>query len=225
MGEEVKALQGLLVPEMLDLHKEIARCTTCPLWKTRTHVVPGEGPVPCDVMLVGEGPGGAEDRTGRPFVGMAGQLLRRLLQEEARLDPEAVYITNVVKCRSFERRGGRAVDVPPPPACRVACEPFLVVQRLLVQPKVTIVVGSVASQLLVGKAIGEVAGTLMVFPDGSKYLPILHPAAALRSEEAMEELRYQVRGIGMWLDDNPDVRRRKDEYPAELFVGEIAQVR
>ena len=197
---------------MRDLCGEIARCTACPLSRTRTNAVPGEGPVSCDFMLVGEGPGVEEDRTGRPFVGKAGRLLRELLREEARLDPEAVYITNVVKCRSSVVRGSQRVDIPPPPRCRQACEPFLALQRLLVQPKVVIVVGSTASQLLLNRPIGEVAGTLIVYPDGSRYLPVLHPAAALRSEEVMEELRCQVRGIGMWLDNNPDIRRKASDY-------------
>jgi len=197
---------------MRDLCAEIARCTACPLARTRTSAVPGEGPVPCDIMLVGEGPGVEEDRVGRPFVGKAGRLLRELLRKEARLDPEAIYITNVVKCRSFVVRDGRQIDVPPPPRCREACEPFLVVQRLLVRPKAIIVVGSTASQVLLGKPIGEVAGTLIVYPDGSKYLPIEHPAAVLRSEEVMEELRCHIRGIGMWLDDNPEIRRHAVEY-------------
>jgi len=209
---QVPPLENRDAAAMCDLYGEIARCTACPLFRTRTNAVPGEGPVPCDVMLVGEGPGVEEDRTGRPFVGKAGHLLRTLLREEAGLDPEAVYITNVVKCRSSVLQNGRTVDAPPPLSARQACEPFLTLQQMLVRPRVTIVVGSVASRQLLGRPIGEVAGTLVVYPDGRKYLPILHPAAALRSDEAMDDLRCQVRGIGMWLDNNPDVRRRAEDY-------------
>jgi DNA polymerase len=200
---------------MAELAAAIQLCRRCPLGTRRTLAVPGEGPVPCDIMLVGEGPGAVEDATGRPFVGRAGQLLRRLLREEARLDPEAVYITNVVKCRSSIDRDGRRVDTPPPLDCVRACDPWLRRQIETVRPRAIIVAGAVACRHLLGAAIGEVHGTLIESPDRSTfYLPVYHPAAALRDPARMRDLVHAMKGIGLWLDAHQEVRRHNYQYDA-----------
>lgn len=199
--------------QMATLAVRVQMCHRCPLSQTRTVAVPGEGPVPCDVMLVGEGPGAVEDRTGRPFVGRAGQLLRRLLREEARLDPEAVYITNAVKCRSCVQKDGKTVDTPPPLSCVEACSTWLRHQIELVQPKAIIVVGAIACQHLLGLPISEAHGTAVrLHGRNACYLPVYHPAAAVRDPARMRHLVYEVKGIGLWLDLNSDVRRHGQQY-------------
>lgn len=197
-----------------DVEAAIHLCRRCPLHRTRTCAVPGEGPVPCDLMLVGEGPGEREDATGRPFVGKAGQLLRALLRDEAQLDPEAVYWTNVCKCRSATRRDGALRDTPPPAACVQACAPWLALQRTLVRPRAILVVGSTACQRLLGVPILQAHGTLVEDrTQGTYYLPLLHPAAALRSADAMEQLRSGLCGVQTFLDNHPELRRRAADYP------------
>ncbi|MDR7416930.1 MAG: uracil-DNA glycosylase [Armatimonadota bacterium] len=200
---------------MAALAVRVQMCRRCPLGQNRTVAVPGEGPVPCDVMLVGEGPGAAEDKTGRPFVGRAGQLLRRLLREEARLDPEAVYITNVVKCRSCVQKDGKTVDTPPPLSCVEACSTWLRHQIELVQPKAIIVIGAVACKYLLNMPIGEAHGmAVRLHGQDICYLPVYHPAAALRDPARMRDFVYGMKGIGLWLDLNPDVRRYAHHYTA-----------
>ncbi len=146
-------------------------------------------------------------------MGPAGKLLRRALSELARLDPGAVYITNVVKCRSFEVRGSRKVDVPPTKECVEACSGWLELQMSLVRPRAVIVVGGVASTALLGAPIREIHGTLVEDRTlGRYYLPVLHPSAALRDAATFEAFKSDIRGIGMWLDLHPEIRRKKEQY-------------
>jgi|GEM_PF-2722650 len=198
---------------MAELAAAVQLCRRCPLHRDRTVAVPGEGPVPCDIMLVGEGPGAAEDRTGRPFVGRAGQLLRALLREHARLDPEAVYITNVVKCRSSTVQEGKRTDAPPPPQSVQACDHWLRKQIALVQPRAIIVAGAVACHHLLGMRISDVQGMLVESRDRTIcFLPVYHPAAALRDPQKMQALVNAMRGIGLWLDMHPEIRRTANLY-------------
>ena len=193
---------------MAELAVAVQLCRRCPLHRSRTVAVPGEGPVPSDIMLVGEGPGAAEDRTGRPFVGKAGQLLRSLLREEARLDPEAVYITNIVKCRSSVAQDGKQLDTPPPPQSVQACDHWLRKQITIVRPRAIIVAGAVACHHLLGMRVSEVQGMLVESRDRSIcFLPVYHPAAALRDPQKMRALKSAMRGIGLWLDMHPELRR------------------
>jgi DNA polymerase len=196
-----------------EIEAAIHLCRRCPLHRARTCAVPGEGPAPCDLMLVGEGPGETEDASGRPFVGKAGQLLRKLLREEARVDPKAVYWTNVVKCRSTVSRGGERRDSPPPRGSIEACAAWLRLQRALVQPRAILVVGGTACQHLLGMPILRAHGTLVEDrTEGVFYLPLVHPAAALRAPEHLEALREGLCGVGLWLDAHPEIRRRAGDY-------------
>jgi len=203
---------------MMELAAAVQLCRRCPLHRGRTMAVPGEGPAPCDLMLVGEGPGAVEDSAGRPFVGRAGQLLRQLLKEEAGVDPEAVYITNVVKCRSWVADGDRKKDAPPPLSCVHACDTWLRRQIELVQPTAIIVVGAVACQHLLGMRISDAHGALVVpRPDHPiRYMPVYHPAAALRDPSILQALRSAMRGIRLWLDYYPQIRRKASDYQAEV---------
>ena len=212
------ALHHAPLRAMAELAAAVQLCRRCPLHRGRNVAVPGEGPVPCDIMLVGEGPGAAEDRTGRPFVGRAGQLLRQLLREEAGVDPEAVYITNVVKCRSCVLEGDRKKDVPPL-SCVQACDIWLRCQIELVRPTAIIVVGAVACQHLLGMRISQAHGTLVLSPDRSvRYLPIYHPAAALRDPAILQALRSAMRGIRLWLKYYPQIRTKASDYHTPMEV-------
>nr|WP_290666253.1 uracil-DNA glycosylase [Ardenticatena sp.] len=153
------------------LEAEVRNCTRCRLCETRTHAVPGEGPVTATIMFIGEGPGFNEDRQGRPFVGAAGRLLTELLMRIGLLR-EDVYITNVVKCRPPNNRD------PQPDEIR-ACKPYLVRQLRLIDPEVIITLGRFAMERWIPNArITKVHGQGFLY--GHRLIvPMFHPAAAL----------------------------------------------
>ena len=120
---------------------DISLCTSCPLCKTRTNAVPGEGAARPLVMVIGEGPGADEDKTGRPFVGKAGQLLDKMLAAIGLSRQTNCFIANVVKCRPPGNRD-------PWPQETAACSHFLVRQINLLQPKFILCVGRISAQTL-----------------------------------------------------------------------------
>lgn len=129
------------------------------------------------------------------------------------MDPGAVYWTNVVKCRSTVSHSGERRDAPPPRGSIEACAARLQLQRALVQPRAILVVGGTASRQLLGVPILRAHGTLVEDrTEGVFYLPLVHPAAALRASEHLEALREGLRGVGLWLDAHPEIRRRASEY-------------
>jgi uracil-DNA glycosylase len=171
---------------LVDLFKEVSSCSKCPLHETRTKTVFGAGNADADLMFVGEAPGAEEDRQGLPFVGRAGQLLNQLL-EEIGLAREDVFIANVLKSRPPGNRD-------PQPAEIAACEPYLFEQVRLIEPKVVCTLGNFATKLLTGSPTGitRVRGTPQLHELGGRsvfLLPLLHPAAALRTPAMKETLR------------------------------------
>jgi uracil-DNA glycosylase family 4 len=151
-------------------------CETC------TNFVPGEGPAPADVMVVGEAPGRNEDEQGRPFVGRAGRLLDELL-EAAGLDRSAVFVTNVLKARPPGNRDPKADEVR-------HSMPWLEAQFALVRPKLIVPLGRHAlAHFAPGERIAEVHGTLVTVGE-RRLFPLYHPAAALRST-AMREVAFE----------------------------------
>src|SRR5438132_6880062 len=110
--------------ELAQIAQAIACCERCPLYIGATQAVGGEGPVPASIMLVGEQPGDQEDRAGKPFVGPAGKLLDRALQE-AGVDRSKVYVTNAVKHFKWEPRGKRRLHKKPNAREIAACRPWL----------------------------------------------------------------------------------------------------
>jgi uracil-DNA glycosylase len=171
---------------LVALYKEVQGCTKCPLHETRTKAVFGAGNADADLMFVGEAPGADEDRQGLPFVGRAGQLLNQLL-EEIGLSREEVFIANVLKSRPPGNRD-------PQPAEIQACEPYLFEQVRLIEPKVVCTLGNFATKLLTGSQVGitRVRGTPQLHELGGRpvfLLPLLHPAAALRTPSMKETLR------------------------------------
>src|SRR3954462_10567368 len=123
--------------ELERLREDARDCKACPLWQTGTQTVFGEGPPDAPLMLVGEQPGDQEDKEGRPFVGPAGRLLDRAL-EEAGIDRSAAYLTNAVKHFKWEARGTRRIHAKPTWSEVMACRPWLDAELEHVRPKVLV---------------------------------------------------------------------------------------
>lgn len=121
-----------------NLRREAAQCSLCPLSEGRTNVVFGEGPEGAAIMLVGEAPGATEDETGRPFTGRSGRLLASLLEREG-LSREAVFITNMVKCRPPKNRLPSKGELE-------ACRPWLAAQVSHLRPRLLVTVGNVPAR-------------------------------------------------------------------------------
>jgi DNA polymerase len=131
------------------LREEAAECTACDLWRKGTQTVFGEGKQTSTVMFIGEQPGDKEDLSGRPFVGPAGSLLDRAL-EEAGIDRTKVYVTNVVKHFKWEPRGKRRIHKKPNAVEIAACRPWLDAEISVVKPKAIVCLGSTAAQAVIG---------------------------------------------------------------------------
>jgi DNA polymerase len=176
-------------PETLeDIRADLGDCTRCPLSQTRTHIVFGEGAPDARLMFIGEGPGGEEDRCGRPFVGAAGQLLTKIITA-MNLSRETVYIANIVKCRPPGNR-------TPEPGEVKACLPFLKRQLAAVEPQVICALGSVAARTLLGTEtpISRLRGRFHEFL-GVPVMPTFHPAFLLRNPERKRDVWNDVQQI------------------------------
>lgn len=168
----------------LDIVRIKARgCRMCPLWKPATQTVFGEGPQDADIMFVGEQPGDKEDLAGRPFVGPAGQLFDRAL-EEAGLDRASTYITNAVKHFKFTPRGKIRLHQKPNAMEIRACHPWLEQELDIVRPKLVVALGATAAQSLFGRAmpIGKNRGQFLRVGD-ARALITVHPSYLLRVPE------------------------------------------
>lgn len=153
------------------------KCKKCQLSKGRTKVVFGHGPVPCDLMLIGEGPGEQEDLTGLPFVGRAGQLLTKIFESVGIDREKEVYIANTVKCRPPKNRA-------PLPAETKACWPFLEAQIRIIKPKIILLAGAPATKVVLNNKEGmtKIRGKWFKFPGTNvDVMPIFHPAFLLRN--------------------------------------------
>lgn len=150
-------------------------CTRCKLCEGRTQVVFGAGSAEAQLVFVGEGPGFEEDKQGIPFVGRAGQLLTKMIGAMG-LSRDEVYICNVVKCRPPNNRN-------PAPDEIASCEPFLVKQLEIIQPRVIVALGKFAAQTLLRSdtPISHMRGQWHEY-NGIKLMPTFHPAYLLRNE-------------------------------------------
>jgi uracil-DNA glycosylase len=154
---------------------EVRICPKCPLALSRTHAVPGEGPADARIMFIGEAPGRHEDLQGRPFVGASGRYLQSLMAEIG-LDRREVFITNVVKCRPPENRD-------PQPNELAACREYLDRQIALIQPRVVVTLGRHSmARYFPGESITKIHGQAKRVGN-VYYLPLFHPAAALRRDD------------------------------------------
>lgn len=195
----------------LDLVRAEANgCTVCDLYRDATQTVFGEGPTDAPIMLVGEQPGNDEDLAGRPFVGPAGKVLTRAM-EEAGIDRTTVYITNAVKHFKFEPRGKRRIGAKPNTGEIRACNQWLQKEIALVAPKLIVALGATALSALVGKGatITKLRGQKQML--GSAMLAVtVHPSYLLRiPEEDARQAEYarfvaDLRQAKGWLDAPPE---------------------
>ena len=170
---------------------EIDACRRCDLWERATQGVGGEGSRKARLMLVGEQPGDDEDQQGKPFVGPAGKLLRRLLGE-AGIAPTDFYLTNAVKHLSWEPRGKRRIHKTPTQRQMAACNAWLEREIGAVHPHVIVALGATALRAVTGARITITAAreTELHHPSGARIFATYHPSAALRApdEDAREQL-------------------------------------
>ena len=183
-----------LVPErptLPKLREAAAGCRACPLWETGTQTVFGEGARKAEVMLVGEQPGDAEDRAGRPFVGPAGRLLDKAL-EEAEIDRSLAYVTNVVKHFKWTARGKRRIHAKPNWSEIAACRPWLDAELGVVRPEVLVCLGATAAQALLGRSfrVTRERGTLVESALAPYTTATVHPSSILRADDDTREAEY-----------------------------------
>lgn len=165
--------------------------------ETALQLVPGEGDPEAAVVVIGEAPGAAEDKAGRPFVGRAGKLLDQLL-EEAGLARESVFITNVVKARPPGNRDPRPAEVE-------HHLPWLLAQLDVIEPQLLVTLGRHAlSHFAPDLKISQVHGQVLE-RDGRRLFPMLHPAAALHRPPLRETLSEDARALGVALRNPPGV--------------------
>jgi len=188
--------------------REAAGCTRCPLHAQATQTVFGEGPDHAAVMIVGEQPGDAEDLAGRPFVGPAGQVLDRVLQE-AGIDRQTVYVTNAVKHFKFEPRGKRRIHQKPNAGEIQKCRWWLTQEVELVQPRLVIAMGKTALYGLTGfdGRLADQRGRVMEWEGGRHLVATVHPSYLLRlPDRTMQEretarFRADLVMARAWLDE------------------------
>jgi uracil-DNA glycosylase family protein len=176
------------------LRRAAKACRACPLWKNATQTVFGEGPDRASIMLVGEQPGDREDIEGRPFVGPAGRLLDRAL-DEAGIPRQRAYVTNAVKHFKFEPRGKRRIHKKPSDREIAACHAWLEGEIELMNPSVIVVLGATALRAMLGRAatISSMRGRLIDFAPGTSLRVTAHPSYLLRvpgEARAMEYRRF-----------------------------------
>ena len=169
-------------PTLNKLKVAAAGCQACDLWKTGTQTVFGEGETSSTVMFVGEQPGNAEDLKGRPFVGPAGGLLDKAL-DEAGIDRTKVYVTNVVKHFKWEPRGKKRIHKKPNAAEITACRPWLQAEIDLIKPRVIICLGSTAAQAIIGPKfkVSTQRATFVESPLAPFVTATVHPSSILRA--------------------------------------------
>ncbi len=160
---------------LVSVREELGNCVRCKLHKARKTIVFGEGNPNAALVFVGEGPGSEEDRQGRPFVGEAGELLTKIIENGMQVGRESVYICNVVKCRPPDNRN-------PEPDEIAACGPFLVKQLSSINPKVIVTLGNVPTQTLLKtkEGITRLRGRWQTY-EGIPLMPTFHPAYLLRN--------------------------------------------
>jgi uracil-DNA glycosylase len=174
-------LAGDGIASLDQLKAQTMRCRECPIGESATQSVIGDGDPKARLMLVGEQPGDQEDLQGLPFVGPAGRLLARAL-EQVGIPREQVFVSNAVKHFKFELRGKRRIHKSPTQREAAACLHWLEDEIALVRPQALVALGSIAARSLLGRAVPVMAerGQWLARPDGREVLITLHPSALLR---------------------------------------------
>ena len=181
------------VPQTTSL-AEVARaakgCTACHLYKVGTQTVFGEGPKHAPIMLLGEQPGDQEDVSGKPFVGPAGKLLDRAL-EEAGIQRDEVYVTNTVKHFKWEPRGKRRIHQKPNSREIAACRPWMEAELRLVKPRLLVCLGSTAGQAIFGPSfrVTKERGKVLQSEFAAKVVATVHPSSLLRQPDEESRAR------------------------------------
>ena len=191
-----------LIPERASvaaLRRAAAACTACPLWKRGTQTVFGDGSSRARVVLVGEQPGNEEDLAGKPFVGPAGRLLEKAL-DEAGLDRRLAYLTNVVKHFKWEPKGKLRIHSKPNSREIGACLPWLEAELAAIRPEVVVCLGATAARALIGPGfrVTRDRGTWVESPLAPRVTGTVHPSSILRapdSESRRAELRRFVEDL------------------------------
>ena len=180
-------------PSLTELRKAAAACAACDLHKSGTQTVFGEGSEDAEAMFVGEQPGDQEDKAGKPFVGPAGQLFDQAL-EDAGIDRQAVYVTNVVKHFKWVARGKRRIHQKPNAAEVAACRPWLEAELAVVKPRVLVCLGATAAQALLGREfrVTRERGRPVESDLAENVLATVHPSSILRADPADREREYDA---------------------------------
>jgi uracil-DNA glycosylase len=186
-GKSGNATAAPLIPIRPTIGKlqEAARdCRACPLWKTGTQTVFGEGARKAKVVFVGEQPGNDEDLAGKPFVGPAGKLLDKALME-AGIARSEVYVTNTVKHFKWEPKGKRRIHKKPNGREIAACRPWLEAELAVLKPRVLVCLGATAAQALLGKdfRVSRQRGQILESPLADKVIATVHPSSILRAPD------------------------------------------
>ncbi|HEX4262935.1 MAG TPA: UdgX family uracil-DNA binding protein [Verrucomicrobiae bacterium] len=185
-------------PTIKKLQKAAHDCRACPLWKTGTQTVFGEGSRRAKVIFVGEQPGNDEDLAGKPFVGPAGKLLDKALIE-AGIRRDEVYVTNTVKHFKWEPKGKRRLHKKPSGKEIAACRPWLEAELDVLKPKVLVCLGATAAQALLGKEfrVSQRRGEFVESPLADHVVATVHPSSILRAPD--DETRHAE--MARFIDD------------------------
>ncbi len=179
--------------KLSELAQAVSECKKCKLSERRNHTVFGEGNFKAKLVLVGEGPGDNEDKTGRPFVGVAGQMLDRALLDNG-LNRSDVYICNTVKCRACDWRDNKPFNRPPTPEESAACRNWLEQQLSFLAPKVILCIGSPSANSLIHKGfkITKERGQFFDCEFAEKAIATLHPAYIIRQRSKTYDGGYTL---------------------------------
>ena len=207
-GEETSGADALIPenPTLPKLREAAANCRACPLWKGGTQTVFGEGLKRARLMLIGEQPGDREDIEGHPFVGPAGRILDKAL-EQARIERGDAYVTNVVKHFKWIPRGKRRIHQRPNAEEITACRPWLEAELQVVKPRVMVCLGATAAKALLGSdfRVTRDRGKLVESDLAPIATGTVHPSSILRIDDADErrvardELADDLREVAKWM--------------------------
>ena len=191
---EFKEAEVKLPNDLNQLKNIVKECYLCDLSKSRKNIVFGEGNPNTNLMFVGEAPGATEDEKGRPFVGRAGELLTKMIENVLNIKREDVYIANIVKCRPPNNR-------VPTPKEALTCKPYLEKQIEIIKPKLIVALGSTAYRYLTNDTtpISQVRGNFFK-SDDIMILPTFHPSFLLRNPTSKKEAYIDMLKVKEFLE-------------------------